>query len=387
MDEKTETDSKSHFKIILQKSSWYFLSSILTKAITIFLLPITTRYLNKSDFGILSNLDAINQLLPLFMSLLLDSAYYRFYFHYKDDHKKLKTYVSTYFWSILILGTIVFFLSVFIGGMFVTKLLEVPFYPVIPLTMISPLILQLSALGNSYTKQLLKSELNSVIVIGSYLIYIGVFVFLLVNKGLGYQAKLYALIVSNLLQFISFNYLLLKNNLIGFKFDKNILIEGLKYSLPLLPNTCSGWITSLSDRILITIFKNVEDSGVYSIGYMLGQGLTMFTGAIFNVYTPLMFSMLVKKKDESLKRIERFIPFYFFIMFWIAFVLGFFSKEAIYLLTDYKYHMAYMVTPIVAYAYFFGAMYKPFVNLIFFKNKLFNAVYPKVNGSAVVSIL
>lgn len=359
----------SHFKKILTKGIWYFIASIFVKAVNLFLLPVITRYLNPSEYGVLSTLESVSQLLPVFISLALDEAYVRFYFNHNKNYDELKKYISTYFWIILGWGIIVFFVSLIIGKISITKILDIPFYPFIPLTMVGPLLLQLSVLGDAYLRQQLKAEFLSIIEIILYIIYIFFNIYLLVVAKMGILSKIYAYFISNLLSFAIFGIVLFKNKLISFNFNKKIFIEGLKYSLPLLPNQMSEWIKGLSDRIILTIIKTTADTGIYSVGYQLGLTIRMMSMSVFKVYTPIMYSMLVEKKEDGVKKIEEFIPFYFFIMFWFAFGLGFFSKEFIMLLTDSKYHSAYIVVPIVAFAYFFGAVYKPFLNIISYHKK------------------
>ena len=359
----------SHAKKILTKGVWYFFSSLFVKAVNLFLLPIVTRYFSPAEYGILSTLDTVYQLLPVFISLSLDEAYFRFYFNHNKDKNELKDYVSTYFWIILGWGIIVVSGSIIIGKIYLTRLLDVPFFPFIPLTMIGPLLLQLGVLGGAYLRQELKAELLSLTEILSYFVYILSFMFLLIFNKLGIKAKIYGLFLSNAFSLMIFSWIVLKKGLIGFRFSRKVLIEGLKYSIPLLPNQMSAWITGLSDRLILTIYKTLSDTGIYSIGYQLGETLRMLSMSVFKVYTPIMYSMLVDKKKEGIKRIERFMPFYFVVMFWGAFCLGLFAKEFLIIFTSVKYHSAFVVVPIVAFAYLFGAIYKPFLNLISFHNK------------------
>ncbi len=359
----------SHFKKILTKGIWYFISSIFVKAVNLFLLPVVTRYLNPSEFGVLSTLDSISQLLPVFISLALDEAYVRFYFNHNKSYDELKKYISTYFWIILGWGIVVFIVSLLIGKISLTKILDIPFYPYIPLTMVGPLLLQLSVLGDAYLRQQLKAEFLSIIEMSLHVVYMFFYIYLLVVVRLGILSRVYGYFISNLLSFVIFGIVIFKNKLVAFNFNKKIFIEGLKYSIPLLPNQMSEWIKGLSDRIILTILKTTAETGIYSVGYQLGLTIRMISMSVFKVYTPIMYSMLVEKKEDGVKRVEEFIPFYFFIMFWFAFCLGFFSKEFIILLTDSKYHTAYIVVPIVAFAYFFGAFYKPFLNIISYHKK------------------
>ncbi len=49
------------------------------------------------------------------------------------------------------------------------------------------------------------------------------------------------------------------------KFDKHLMKEMLKYSIPLVPNTISWSIISMSDRILLTKIVGAHENGIYSM--------------------------------------------------------------------------------------------------------------------------
>ena len=134
MNKDTTIHSGSHLKKIISKGSWYFVASVITKALAIIMWPITTRYLSPNDIGVLDSLDSIRLLLPFFISLCLDEAYYRFYFNHNKTFDELKKYISTYFWIIISWGIVVLLIGTLIGRIYLTKLFDVPFYPFILIT-------------------------------------------------------------------------------------------------------------------------------------------------------------------------------------------------------------------------------------------------------------
>ena len=73
----------NQFKKILIHAPWYFLSDVLMKLSGLILMPVYTTYLSPEDYGILNTLYAFSNLLPLFISLSLESSFSRYYFHEK----------------------------------------------------------------------------------------------------------------------------------------------------------------------------------------------------------------------------------------------------------------------------------------------------------------
>jgi len=129
------------------------------------------------------------------------------------------------------------------------------------------------------------------------------------------------------------------------------------------------WITSLSDRLLIGILKDFSSTGIYSIGYKLGQSMSIFSESIFKVYKPIMFSMFAEDREDAVKKLERFLPSFFFAIYWVAFLIALFSREAIVILTDKNFHEAYKIVPVVVFAYLFQSLYKPFMTVISYYKK------------------
>lgn len=63
-------------------------------------------------------------------------------------------------------------------------------------------------------------------------------------------------------------------------FDKNLLKDMLKYTLPLVPNTISWWVSNTSDRLIILGFLGAGSNGIYAVANKIPQ---MYL-TVFNVY-------------------------------------------------------------------------------------------------------
>lgn len=61
---------------------------------------------------------------------------------------------------------------------------------------------------------------------------------------------------------------------IRIKIDSRLWKSMIIYSLPLIPNTIFFWITSLSDRYIVTFFEGDTVNGLYSIAYKIPAILT-----------------------------------------------------------------------------------------------------------------
>lgn len=67
--------------------------------------------------------------------------------------------------------------------------------------------------------------------------------------------------------------------------DKSLKKEMLGYSCPMILNTVSWWINSVSDRYMVTAFCGVVANGIYSVAYKIPSILTMFQSIFSQAWT------------------------------------------------------------------------------------------------------
>ena len=79
----------------LKNSSIYLISTIVTALTAFITLPIYTRYLSPSDFGILALFGIFGMVTSRLLSFGITAATYRYYFDYKDDLFNFKVLNST----------------------------------------------------------------------------------------------------------------------------------------------------------------------------------------------------------------------------------------------------------------------------------------------------
>ena len=121
------TDNNSNKRGFLGNSSIYMFSSVFSFAVSILVLPVYTRYLNPSDFGIVVLFIMFGNLLIGFLSINLHFATYRYYFKYKDNMEKFRTLNSTNLIFLILIfllsGGIIYFSSGWISSILFDKLL------------------------------------------------------------------------------------------------------------------------------------------------------------------------------------------------------------------------------------------------------------------------
>lgn len=151
---------------------------------------------------------------------------------------------------------------------------------------------------------------------------------------------------------------------ITFKPDKAIFKDILKYSIPMIPATIFWWVTSVSDRYMVSGFIGTEANGIYAVSYKLPTFLTLISTVFMQAW---QFSAVTESENDKKENID------FFSKVWgsfqsVMFLAGAFivalSIPLIKLLTTPSYYSAWKYIPLLAlsmlfssFANFMGSVY------------------------------
>lgn len=349
---------------IFKNGIWYVISSLFTKGLSIFLLPIYTHYLSVEEYGILQTLIAFVGILPMFISLALDSAFGRLFHDYKKSKKQVAVLLSTIYWFILAYGFIIIFLFIVSSSFWFENLFEVPSYPYIYIAFIPVLLIQLSILGRSILAATLKTKKLATIDAISSIIGGLISVLLMANWHLGIIGRLSGMALASVYLIIYYTFYLVKNEYLIFVFSKKIFVESISYSAPLIPYVASVWIGTLSDRLILSFYGGFEKVGIYSLAfqlstiiYILGDGLTRVTNV-------LITSGLIADNEKTKQNITNYAFITWIFMLTGVFGIFLFAKELVWLLASKAYGGAYAIIPIITITYVFGIQSRFFTDIL-----------------------
>src|SRR3982751_5274925 len=96
----------SRIKELLRHSAVYGLGSIVARIVGVLLLPLYTRYLSPTDYGLIETLVALSAVLTALVAQGMKSAFFRFYFDSAERERRLLV-VRTAFWYVMVAATLV----------------------------------------------------------------------------------------------------------------------------------------------------------------------------------------------------------------------------------------------------------------------------------------
>jgi O-antigen/teichoic acid export membrane protein len=343
----------------------YTLSEILNKIVPFALLPILTMYLTPSDYGVVATYGAFIGILGVFMHLSIPGSVAINYF--KISKEELKIYITNALF-ILSVTTSLAFLFIYLFHLDLIERLHIPYEWLIIgvistsaqfITSLNLVLWQAEQNPKSFALyQIVQMLLNNTLVL--------IFV---IGFSMGWQGQLVGQTMAVVIfSFVSFIFVY-RRGYLSFKIKKEHISDALRFGIPLIPHTLSGWFKTGVDRIFLTSFLGVATTGLYAVGYQFGMIIGIIALAFNNAYAPYLFEKLSNITHREKKKLVALTYMYFLAILLIAAVLSYISPWLIINYLDVKYSESAQFVPWISFGYAFQGMYYMVVNYIFYLKK------------------
>lgn len=321
-----------------------FLSKFCTQFLSFFLLPLFTALLSTEEYGYFDLYSTYAWLLAIFLTLQLENGMFRFLIDKRDDNAGLKNIISNGF-IVIFIQLIIFIILFFLGLKFLgIKNIEYIFIMTISTSLLN-LVLQIARGMGRNIEYGISSIISGVLNVIFCVIFIKVLSLKLLGIVLAYVlsnliASIYLIIRINIFKYIDFKVL-----------SKNSIKELALYSLPLIPNSISSWIMSISDKVMISFLLGVSFNGIYSIS-------TKFSMLLSHVFTAFSLSwtesasMSSEDKDRS-SYFSKIINNIFLLCSFICIIILASMPIIFKFFIEESYSEAYLYIPILICASFF----------------------------------
>ena len=367
---------------MLKNITIYSIGNIIPQAATFLLLPLYTRYLIPAEYGIVQSMHVMAGILTVLMTLAIDRSIYRFYFEYNTIDKR-KAFLGTITISLLSISTITLFILLIMRSTVALIFESISFYPYFAYAITTVYLTVLGIIPKVYFQVEEKAGKFIKFSLGEFFLKTILIIFFVVYAGRGAEGMLLGGLLSAF--FLSPVYIYVISKIIIPKWDKNIFIENIKYSYPMVVGLLSGWILNLSDRVFIERFLSITDVGIYSLAYKIAGILMISTTAINQAYNPIFFKIANDKNKNSKQILSVYNNYIILCIIMFAMIITMFSKEFIMLLGD-KYQSAYALVSLIMVGILFSQVGGIF-NRAYYQAK--NTFPPTLIGitTAIINIL
>ncbi len=357
---------------------------MLFNAISFITLPIYTRYLTPSDYGIFSLFVTFGMATANLLSLGMRTASFRYYFDYKDKPEEFgKLNSSNFSFTLVILvvaGFIIWFLRDWISisifkGEIPKELVLLSYFSGCMEYVFGYLTILLSAQTRSRT--------FTVITTVRVLLNTALSLYFLMFMSMTYMGRIWAVVISQIVANVLLLYF--TSSLFRNSFCWVYLKKSLKFCLPQLPLSLMGIAYSTFDRFMLNSYKGVASVGYFDIAEKFANLLKMAMDSISQAWTPFFMDQASLKTEAGKEAIvKRFYEITYFFMF---FGLGvtYFSEEMIRFFTTKEFYPAMYVVPVYVYYYVFGIIGFLAANQLMYAEKLIS-LFPSTLTSIAINI-
>jgi O-antigen/teichoic acid export membrane protein len=331
----------------VRHSAVYSVGSILAKAASFALLPLYTRYLKPSDYGMIELMDFSIAILGMALQLGIGPALLRTYAEAPTAADKNRA-VSTTFLFVAATGLVTYL----IGLVFIRPVSAMLFGPAVSSKY---LLLSFSSFALNYIAWPFKLYLRALEASARLVVWETISSLLVMGLGIlflvGFKMGLMGALLSPLIVNVAWLGLAYGTFFrIGLRGSGLLLRKMLHFGLPLILSNLSVFVLNFADRFFLLHFHTLTAVGLYAVGYKFGFMISVLLVQPFLVmWQTRMYAIYTNSHYESL--FNQIFIFYTFTLTYAALGMALFSPEIIHLAAAPEFAPAASVIPLVSLAY------------------------------------
>lgn len=340
-------------------SKYYLIGSLFNKGITFFTVPIFTRLLSTSDYGIVTTYNSWIAILAMIVGFALHTGIRIAFVDYKDEMKDFMATTTTF--TLLsggVLSAVIILISRFVSFNINTALIILCLLQSIASALIEDYSMYLMMQYRYKFRTALMILPNLIAVVLSVI----VIKFILTDKL--YLGR----IIPTALTIILFGIMvcILVYSKSRCLCNKEYLRYALSFSMPLILHGIALNILSQSDRTMITWLADSSQTGIYSLIYNFSMIATVITTSLEGIWVPWFYNKLQEKNYDEINTVAKD---YINLMTYCLIGVIMIGPEVVKLLASSSYWDGIKIIPPVVISNFVIFAYTLYVNIEHYHKK------------------
>ncbi|MCL2824641.1 MAG: oligosaccharide flippase family protein [Polyangiaceae bacterium] len=285
---------------LLRTGSLYAFASLIQRGAAFILIPVYSRYLSPSQFGVVHLSEAVASVVGTIAVFGLPPALGRIYFQNTEGTDEHKTSVSAVVQ--LSLGLSVGFgtLCIVLGpyAMQLVPRFSVAFHPYLSIAIIAAICLQILNVPLTIARSQERAGKYVALSLSYFGISTaGILVLVVAIPGGSYGMLLAREIAAAIMAAIG---IYLVREWLFSKTTRSAASDALRLALPLVPHQLVAFVLGAGNRFFIEYYHSTEQVGLYSMAHSVGMAMSVVTATLMMAWTPVFFQK-AKQGGESLK--------------------------------------------------------------------------------------
>lgn len=340
-------------------------AEIINRAFPFFLLPVLTRVLSASEYGLIATFTVLVSILASLAGLSSHGSVNVAFFRLSRD--ELPDYVGS---VLIVLATS----TLGVGA---------------ALALVSPLVQHWTGFGAGWllvgllvaSMQFItlvnlvlwqaeeRSVAHSIYQFSQALITTALSLGFVVMLRLGWRGQVFALLTSTTLFAVISIVSLLRRGMLRRPRHLLHMREALRFGAPLVPHELAGWLITGLDRFYLTALVGSASTGVYAAAYQIGLIVSVPTAAFNRAWVPYLFRQLAGGGAAGRRRIVQITYAYFITILVATAVLTMIARRLLPHFLGRGFEQSAQIVGWIALGYAFNGMYLMVVNQLFYERK------------------
>lgn len=357
-----------HIKKLASGSVIYGVGGVISRFVSILLLPFFTTYLTPTDYGIMAMLAILSVFLVGFSSLGTGNSIGICYYEVDTEGQKNSVVLSTIIGVSLsssALLIIVFFLSKEISTLLFEVVeysthVELIFIQMAATTVATPVLAQLRMDDRPKAYILYNLSLTACIALAS------VTTVIIYDKGLIGLLYAGAIVNSLFTSGLVLNFIIQTSPNFKWVLIRKVIVLGL----PSAFGIGAFFFIDYSGRALVEHYSGLNELGIFSLGLSFGMFMTLLSDSAFGVAWPAFFISFINKRDQASSLFGKVLLYYVTLYSFLCLAFFLFAKPVTKLLVAPAFYGAASVVGGVALCSVLKGIYLVLLPGLYFEKKL-----------------
>lgn len=362
----------------------YGVSTIVGRFLNFLLVPLYTNIFPPGEFGVVANIFAYIAILNVFFTIGLESGYFKFAstLEVGTEKENFSHPFLGIFFNSLILSLILFLFSADFSYAFQ---IDISRQILIKYTALILFFDAVAIVPFAYLRLKNKPKIFATIKFINILINVIGNVFMILFLKYGIEAVFISNIIASVITIILLLPVIVSN--FEIKFNKKLVSELLRFSLPHIPSGISANIVQVINRPILTALTNDTSVGIFQANYRLGIFMMLFVSMFEFAWRP--FFLNNAKFPDAKKLFAKVMTIFILAASFIFITLTLFIDDIATFKIPFKGYLigkAYWgglaVVPLVLMAYLFYGIYINLMAGIYIEKK--TKYLPVITGAAAI---
>ena len=333
---------------LFRHAAVYGMGQMIGKVVAFLLIPLFTYYLSRTDFGTMEVLNQANTLIGMALGLGVANAVMRYYYAAGGEHER-RAIVGTGMVFGLAMGGLVLVTAWFVTGPIGQLLLgNSTSTTLVRLAAVTLLFTFCADIGWTYLQATQRSVLYVTLSQGFLLLSVALNIYFVVIRKAGVLGVFWSSALASAIITIILLTITIRN--VGVHFSAKAMVQLLRFGVPLTPAWIAAFVMNFSDRFFLQRFQGLSEVGIYAVGYKFGFIVSLLIVQPFiMIWEPKSYEIADKPNPRQIFR--RMFSVYSTLLILVGLCISVPIREVFDVMVDHKFLGAYLLVPIIAFAY------------------------------------